>query len=455
MRKYLLLISVILAFNTINAQDSTTYKLKLSFSVLDFPQNFQSEAKYPSMMQSVELSNDLYDLSFWGIDALGNLIIRNKKNTLGCKIANSGVKYVLGFVFSKYGSELPIPLGVYNHEEFHRSVLGVNDQSSLNGNWIFNRWDGTVYGLTDENLTELKQDNLDALLYSYVSGVQSENYLTQVNVIQDFYDHRTFYKNPFYLYNAYYVWDYFHFSTGPDSDSVKVLAPENEDPDPYYRDYAGADLTAWIYDMFDPESPYTNRDQFPEGEGVNRRIGFSDLTDEGQDFLEKQKNLSLLNFVNPAIFFFNRININEDFSFLLFMQYSPTHFGNDVAVFLPFKIKSFNQLVALHNYKNHEKGFFGLQYGLYDLKPFSNKNIDLGATLNLWSQPENQSFYDDQGKFGGALELQGKYALGKGFSAALSASYKSLGWMIGNPYLEEKFNFRIGVRYDLVDNRRL
>ena len=98
------------------------------------------------MIQSVELSNNLYDLSFWGIDALGNVIIRNRKKTKGGTIANASFKYLAGLGFSYYGSELPIPLGVYTHEEFHRSVLGINGLSALNGNWLLNRWDGTVYG---------------------------------------------------------------------------------------------------------------------------------------------------------------------------------------------------------------------------------------------------------------------------------------------------------------------
>jgi len=207
MKKSILTIIVIFLFVAINAQDTATYKLRLSYTLIDLPQNFQGQAAYPSMMQSVELSNDLYDLSFWGIDELGNLIIRNNGNTLGGKIANSAVKYVLGFAFSKYGSELPIPLGVYTHEEFHRSVLGAAGLNSLNGNWIFNRWDGTVYGVLDDEMSALKQNDPENLLYSYVSGVQSENYLTQVNVIRDFYYKWEFYKNPFYLYNAYYVWD--------------------------------------------------------------------------------------------------------------------------------------------------------------------------------------------------------------------------------------------------------
>lgn len=431
------------------AQKADTSILRLSYSLIDYPQNFGDVPIYPSMVQSTELSNDLYDVSFWGIDALGKVIFKNKNNTKGGKIARGSFNYLAGFAFAYYGSELPVTLGVYNHEQYHNSVLAANGYSSLNGNWIFNRWDGTVYGLTDEQLTEFKADNLSGLLYSYVSGVQSENVATQTNVIQDFYHRRTFYKNPFYLYNALYVWKYFNFSTSAESDSVKVIAPEYEDSDPYYRDFAGADLTAWVYDMFNPDEPYASRDPFPDGEGVNRRIGFSDLNPEEQDYLVKQKNLSWLNFVNPAIFLVNRIKINPDFSFLVFLQYSPTNFGNDIAVFIPFKTKSFNQLFAFHTYSNYQNTFFGIQYGLVDVKPFSNKKIALGASVNLWNQPENQSFYDTSGKFGGSFELQADYEIGKGFSANLAGGYKSAGWTIGNPYLESKGNLRVGIKYSL------
>jgi len=69
----------------------------------------------------------------------------------------SGKVLFRGFV--KYGSELPIPLGVWAHEEFHHSVLGVNGISSKNGNWFLSRWDGTVYGVSDEQLSDLKRES--------------------------------------------------------------------------------------------------------------------------------------------------------------------------------------------------------------------------------------------------------------------------------------------------------
>jgi hypothetical protein len=451
MKKTVYLGILLLSANLMMAQEPEVYKLRLSYSLLDVPQNLNSSGRYPSMLQSAELSSGLYDLGFWGIDAAGNAIIRNRNETTGGKIANAGLKYLLGFGFSYYGSELPIPLGVFTHEEFHRSVLGVNDLSSMNGNWVLNRWDGTVYGLSDEDLSDLKENSISDLLYSYVSGVQSENFLTQVNVIQDFYHPRTFYKNPMYLYNAYYVWNYFKFSASPVSDSVKVIAPPHEDVNPVNRDFAGADLTSWIYDMFSPEAPYTDRDMFPNGEGVNRRIGFSDLTSEGQAYLKKQKQLSLLNFANPAIFMINRIKVSPDFSFIAFLQYSPVHFGNDIAVYVPLKIKSVNQLIAVHSYSNRDKKFPGVQYGIYNIYPLRNKRLELGGSVNLWVQPLNQGFFDQSGKAGGALEMRSDLNFGRGLSVNLTAGYKTAGWMMGNPYLDQKANLRVGVRYDLRD----
>ena len=148
MKKSIYLGMLMFSANVLFAQEPGVYKLRLSYSLLDIPQNVTSVGNYPSMMQSVELSSSLYDLSFWGIDAAGNAVIKNRNNTIGGNIANAGFKYLLGFGFSYFGSELPVPLGVFTHgRESTGLYLGVNDLASLNGNWVLNRWDGTVYGL--------------------------------------------------------------------------------------------------------------------------------------------------------------------------------------------------------------------------------------------------------------------------------------------------------------------
>ena len=430
-----------------NGQDTATYKLRLSLPLFDLPQNYSLPNRGPSMQQSLELSNDFYELSFWGIDALGDklFIPKNKKYTKGRKISNAIFKYGLGLGFSQYGSELPIPLGVWGHEEFHRSVLGVDNISSKNGNWILNRWDGTVYGISDYSLTNEKNQNINNLLYSYLAGVQYEIALNQKITLNDFYKNRTLNKNALLLYNAYYTYNYFKFSTSSISDSVKVLAPPHESKNPIERDFAGADLTAWVYDMFNPSTAFTSRDSFPGGDGVNRRIGFSDLSSEGQSYLKKQKDLSLLNFINPAIFFINKIKLNNNFSFNLFTQYSPTHFGNDIAVFVPVKYKKFDLLLNIHNYSNKTASGFGIGTGLYNY--ILSEKLETDITLNFWNQPK--SFYDNAKIIGGQISLTTKYYFKNNLSGFVNLIGKTKGWIISNPYLKDNVTVQFGLNYNL------
>lgn len=442
------IILVFLGFTAFSfGQDTTTYKLRLSLPIVDFPQTNSLPYAVPSMQQSLELSTDFYELSFWGIDALGDklFISKNKKYTRGRKIGNAIFKYGLSLAFSKYGSELPIPLGVWGHEEFHRSVLGVNGISSKNGNWILNKWDGTVYGISDETLTHEKATNLNSLLYSYVSGVQYEIALNQKIALDDFYKNRSLNKNALLLYNAYYVYNYFAFSTSPMSDSVKVLAPPHESKNPLERDYAGADLNAWVHDMHNPNLSFMARDSFPNGEGVNRRIGFADLSADEQSFLKRQKHLSLLNFLNPAVFFVNKIRLNNQLSFNVFAHYAPTHFGNDVAIFVPVKYKKFDVLLNVHSYGNKNGKGFGIGTGLYNYK--LSEKLESDISLNFWNQPK--SFFDDTKLTGVQISVVTKYYFKNNLLGFVSVSGKTKGWIMSNPYLNENISVQLGMSFNL------
>lgn len=449
MKSKIIILSVILITSCfiIYGQDTAIYKLRLSVPLVDLPQNYSLPHHLPSMQQSLDFSNDFYELSFWGIDALGDklFIPKNKEYSKVRKIGNAVFKYGLSLGFSKYGSELPIPLGVWGHEEFHRSVLGTNNISSKNGNWILNRWDGTVYGISDSTLIFAKNENINGLLYSYVVGVQYEIALNQKTTLNDFYKKRTLNKNALLLYNALYVYDYFKFSASSISDSVKVLAPPHESKNPSDRDYVGADLTAWVYDMFNPSVPFNSRDSFPGGDGVNRRVGFSDLTSEEQTYLKKQKNLSLLNFINPALFFINSIKINNNLSFNLFTQYAPTHFGNDISIFVPVKYKKYDLLINIHNYTNKTTSGFGIGTGLYNYKLSEKWESDI--SLNIWNQPK--SFYDNAKVIGGQISLDTRYYFKNNFNGFMNITGKTKGWTISNPYLQDNITVQFGLNYNL------
>ncbi len=445
MNKYFIISMASLLISTmLSGQDAGSYKLQLSVPVIDLPQNTGLPYAYPSMNQALEWSKDFYELGFWGIDELGDGLFLKRRTTPHAKgriFANNLFKYALGLGFSKYGSELPIPLGVWGHEEYHRSALGVAGVASKNGNWLLSRWDGTVYGVSDESLSMLKEERLDQLLYAYVAGVQYETMLNERVTLEDFYNQRSLTKNALLLYNAHYVYNYFKFSTSPHSDSVKILAPPHESPNPVERDFAGADLTAWVYDMFNPEMPFTARESFPNGEGVNRRVGFSDLSPEAQEYLVKQRKLSLLNFANPAIFFVNKIRLGQGFAFNVFAQYAPTHFGNGIALVVPLHLHKHKLLLSMHNYNSHAVSGYGLGLGVFGHRISHKLNADL--TLNLWEQP--QSFWGTGKHVGGALQLKGRYALNPHISCFAAVTGKTKGWIMGNPYLAENVSMQMGI----------
>ncbi len=447
-KQNLLSVLALLATLSLQAQERDVYSLRLDIPLVDYPQNFSLPGHFPSMNQSLEWSLDVYELGFYGIDALGDVIFRPAKEPSSRlrNLPNQGLKYLVGLGFSRYASELPIPLGVWAHEEFHRTVLGEAGIPSKNGNWLFHRWDGTVYGVSDEALETLKRNDPDRLLYSYVAGIQYEVLLNRQISTGDFYHKRSLAKNSLLLYNAWYVYNYFRFSTSPASDSVKVIAPPHEDPDPALRDYAGADLTAWTFDMFHPGLPYTgSRDPFPGGEGVNRRIGFSDLPSEAQDYLISQKWLSLLNFLNPAIFFINRIPLGRDFSFNFFAQYAPTHFGNDIALFVPVKYRDYNLLVNAHRYGSRTSAGYGIGLGLSGFRLGERMTTDI--ELDLWNQPV--SFLMDEKQAGGALSIGPAFYFSKTVSAYVRITGKTRGWQMGNPYLDRNLSVRVGTNINI------
>ena len=438
MQKLLFITLIILC---ITHATSAQTKLSLSVPLFDYPQNSKLPHRYPSTTQALAWSGDLYDVSFWGIDAAGKGIFGPSGNSW----KHTGFSYVTGFLFSKYGSELPIPLGVWAHEEYHRAVLGANGISSKNGNWLFHRWDGTVYGPSDEQLAGLKATDNEALLYSYTAGVQYETQLTKASVINDFYNERSFYKNPLYLYNAWYVYNYFRFSTSAASDSVKVIAPEFEPKSAHERDFAGADLTAWAYDMFKPDEPYFDRDDFPNGTGENRRVGFHDLPVEAQTWIVKQKRLSLLNFLNPAIVLVNRIKINDDLTILPFVQYQPTHFGNSVSLNMPFTYKGDGYYLGVNRYSNYRNHYYGVDAGLHQRSLQALEGLKISCIVKIWKQPE--TFFGEKASWGGAMQWKLTYPLADQLLVTLDVTGKTAGWLEGNPYLKRNFNPVLGFQY--------
>ena len=132
------------------------------------------------------------------------------------------------------------------------------------------------------------------------------------------------------------------------------------------------------------------------------------------------------------------------------MQYAPTHFGNDLALVVPFNFKERDFLVKLHNFNNRTESFWGVEFGRSGIQV--SKNLQSGVLIHAWVQPENQDFFANSGKVGGAMEVMTQHKLSRSVSGFVSITAKTKGWMMGNPYIRENINGRIGLNYNWKKN---
>ena len=155
--------------------------------------------------------------------------------------------------------------------------------------------------------------------------------------------------------------------------------------------------------------------------------------------------MSLLNFLNPAIFFINSINSGEKVSFNLFLQYVPAHFGNDISINIPFKYDNLNIFIKTHRFKSYYLTGTGLDVSALDIKISDNISIDLNS--HFWNQPT--AFWGSSKVTGGAVDCELKYMLADSFEIYAQLDLKSKGWLLGNPFLTSDKTFVFGVNYYL------
>lgn len=440
MKKFVPLLAFCLCCYELSSQDTSRYKLRLDLPLFESAQNLSKPYGWPSMNQALGWSSSLYDLSFYGIHRASALLWRRQSTPLK-RAGRKTIEYAAQLLFARYASELPVPLGIWAHEEFHRSVLKTAGIYSHNGNWLPERWDGTVYGVSDQQLKTLKSEHPEILLYSYVAGVHAELAQNKRLVQEDFSYRRHYYKSALILYNSWYVYNYFSFATSALSDSVARIAPRFESESSRQRDFAGADLTSWVWDMYTPGEAYDNRKPFPGGEGVNRRIGFSELSKDGQTFLLEQKKLSLLNFINPSILGVHRIQVGEHFSFLPFVQYFPLHFGNCRNLTLLLSARKMTVMAAYNQYNNLRLQGHGAELGAR--KEVDDGKTSFNAQVNWWQQPD--AFQSSALRSGFSCHAGTTRQVTSVIFLNVSADYKTRGWLLGNPYLDSRFSLNAGI----------
>src|SRR5207245_4339015 len=176
----------------------------------------------------------------------------------------------------------------------------------------------------------------------------------------------------------------------PGSPSDAARLPPLSDPDEgttvIRLDFTVHYFTACVYDLFRPDQPYAARGMHPSGVGLRRYIRESDLTDAERAYLHRQGRLAVLNLLDP-----NLIGLSGDrFSAVAAHVLTPFGYTIDLDAFIRPRL-----FIALHDYRNHERNFPGIDATLLDQ-----------IRVALWQQPAHELFRDRGGRLGGLVSVR-------------------------------------------------
>lgn len=432
----LIFIGCWLATTTVVAATADSQTRIYDFPVLDFPYN---NGRAPSMKQSMHLSNDLtYGMHNAWLDLTAEQGMHDWAS-----------QELPIYLFDYLAMTLPLGAG-WMHEEWHRAVLGRRGIDSYNGIYDFNLSSSTVSvsRVQDEALIAFKRDYPQELVRAHAAGFESQYEQNLEFEKHAFFNQHSPVMGAQLWFNHLGNILYMDMCASTMSNIETDLANQQEGANVKSRDFTGFDCTAWTYDLFRPQEAYSARGQHPSGVGIDRYIKWSDLTADEQRYLTRQRNLSLLNLIDPFLFGQQQFATpSGDWHWNANLRHMLTPFGYDIAtnVFL----KSRDDLAifgAVHSYHNDQTTSLGIDVTLprYATQVF-DKPVHITPRVFAWTQPENLMFRDAAAKLGGLASMRVDVPIENGWEIYGELETKSKGWVAGNEYLGNSTALRMGL----------
>lgn len=457
------------AYSQIIVKDSLPASFKWSLSVIDLPyvvdaarteairesevspaqsvtiktRNYGRFYRNLSMEQTIDMARNLHGSLYYGHNLLWNKLVEpvnTKKYILNRFLANItalGTDYLA----------IKLPYGyAFLHEEFHRSVLSSRNIYSYDEVWKFGKGlDIAVTNVKDEDLVYLKMQYPADQVRLSAAGVEGEYAYIQ-RMREDNFFRQTSY--PFIgisflgtLHAVNYVNLPFTERFNAITDSILSYDKNNI----LARDFTGYDFSAWVYDLFTPDEPYTHRGTWPGGEGIKRPIRESELTREMKSFLSETGNMQYLNFISPFLLGINRIQIKPDYYFNFALRSIPTSFGYYAGgdFFLDFNKRQLMLNFGIFRSKNLTLPSLDITY--FNIIRKKDSRFNTSIHLSGWLQPEDQMFASTRTDPGIQVGAYSGFDITRRFSITADLTFKTKGWVFGNPYPDEKFAFRLGL----------
>jgi len=322
---------------------------------------------------------------------------------------------------------VPLPLSdTWVHEEFHRAVLQNRGVPSFDDVYRirFNPGSIAVSHVRDENLVRMKRDHPADFVRAHEAGIEGEHALVLRLEKEHFFDGAKSWNLPLYWFAKTNSIAYIMSGSTSAANRAIDRWERQEGTSISRRDFTGHDFTAWVYDLFRPDEPYTSRGVHPSGVGLRRYIRESDLTDAERAYLHRQGRLAILNLIDPNLIELSGKRFNAAAAHVL----TPFGYTIDLDAFIRPKL-----FIALHDYRNGQRNFPGVEASLADR-----------FRIALWEQPAHMLFRDRGGRVGGLVSVR---VHRRSMFAEIEA--KSAGWVEGNVHLDRSISVRAGFSRSL------
>jgi len=435
---FLLIFLPVLAF----AQNNEP-TLKLDVPLFDLPyqidamntvgHGFFSSYANPSMAQSLAITVDMYSGFHYGM-----------KRFYDTSTMNNIWKNIIYYGGTALGDGLlmVLPFGgmAWMHEEHHRAILSRFEKNSFNTTYFFGNY---VNQVSDESLERFKAESPVDFVRLHAAGAESELLLLSQLQRNNFFYRQDFFNEFSYLLICFSVWNYLWTVTAPFTDNPRLINETNI----MERDFTGHDWTSWVYDLFLPDDPYSERGVHASGIGIDRYRKTSDLSPEMMNYAKKQVWWSLANIVSPVMLGFRSLPLGHtDIRWNFSSRHFLTSFGTDLSFNVFLNIDKYNFAVVYHSYQNYENYFPAIEIEMIDF-PISIKYfcIYFSPRIILGIQPKDQSFFTSETEFFGLIGSRFDFQITGNWLPYIEVVAKTDGWVAGNEFLEKNISFRLGI----------
>jgi|GEM_PF-6177385 len=410
-------IATLLAAPTAQANDLASNDAELrvyEFPLLDFPYN---NGRAPSMRQSLQLSTDFYLAGH-------NLILDQIANSDDIQHGQqAGLWTLLGLVaFDQAAGYLPLG-NIWMHEEWHRASLGQRGINSSNKMYSIRNY-ATKSEFQIADAANLKLHHPQDWARMTTAGLEAQYEQTLEIEKQTFFNNHRPLMNTLGLRNVLSNIGYM------DSCVTNKMAD--------------GDCTIWVYELFRPTAPVYFQ---------STRV----LTMEEKKYLKQQRDLSLINLIDP--FLFGKRGFTTPAGNWMWnanLRHELTPFGYTLAsnVFLKNR-DGLNIFGTVHLYNNETSTYPGIDVSLtrYPITVFEQP-VHITPRLAVWMQPESLMFRDTSAKLGGLVSARIDVPVGKEWSVYGEVESKSMGWVAANEYLGSSLNVRIGLSLSVEHKTR-